>query len=52
MSQMSFAVCGEPEGGERKFKRLDRELQGVSTSSPPVLTNKSMDGKIVCCRIV
>ena len=45
VSRMSFAVCGDPEGGERSFKRLDRELQGVSTSPPPVLANKVFDGE-------
>ena len=44
MAQMSLAVCGDPDGGGRT---LDRELQGVSTSPPPVLPNKEMDGR--CC---
>ena len=52
MAQMSLAVCGDPEGGGRTFKRLDRELQGVSASSPPVLTNKGMDGRYCYSAIV
>ena len=44
-SRMCFAVCGDPEGGERPLKRLDRELQGVSASPPPALANKSFEGE-------
>lgn len=45
-AHMIFAVCGDPPtaGGGRSFKTLDRELQGVSSSPPPELKNKSTDG--------
>ena len=47
MKHMSFAVCGDgPDdvGSGKNFKRLDRELQGVSSSPPPVMANKEADG--------
>ena len=46
MTRMCFAVCGDPDDEKygQSFKRLDRELQGVSTSSPPPLDNKGMEG--------
>ena len=50
---MCFSVCGDPDdsSGDRSFKRLDRELKGVSTRSPPPLTNKGMDGESAVCDI-
>ena len=42
VGEMCLCVCGESEGG--KFKTLDRELQGVSASPPPVLIDKEADG--------
>ena len=47
VSKRCFAVCGDPEG-VRQAKRLDRELQGVSTSPPPPFPNKSFEGVCVC----
>lgn len=46
VGQMCFAVCGDPQQGE-SFKRLDQELQGVSTSPPPPLANKEPDGMYI-----
>lgn len=44
IAHMSFAVCGDPESKGHTFKRLDRELQGVSASTPPPLANKTAEG--------
>lgn len=44
-THLIFGVCGDPSASSgRSFKTLDRELQGVSSSSPPVLKTKSSDG--------
>ena len=52
MVRMSFVVCGDPESKGRTVKRLDRELQGVSTTTPPPVANKTTDGRVHVCMCV
>ena len=44
VGQMCFCVCGDNDKGG-VGRSLDRELQGVSTSPPPLLANKEADGE-------